>query len=52
MPDTGEDREIKWRVNAKEAEVIREEKGLDQKLKADLNLGKKLPGHRKSKPRK
>ena len=51
MPDTGEDREIKWRVNAKEAEVIREEKRLDQKLKTDLNLGKKAPGHRKSKSR-
>jgi len=49
MPDTGEDREIKQRVNANEAEVIREEKTLDQKLKADL---KKRPGHHKSKPEK
>jgi hypothetical protein len=41
MPDTGEDREIKQRVNANEAEVIREEKKLVQKAKADLNTQKK-----------
>jgi hypothetical protein len=52
MPDTGEDREIKQRVNANETKVIREEKMLDQKLKADLNSRKKAPGHRTSKPKK
>ena len=36
MPNTGEDREIKRRVNANEAEVIRESKKLVQKVKADL----------------
>jgi hypothetical protein len=52
MPDTGEDRELKQRVNANESEVIREEKTLDRKLKADLNSRKKAPGQRKSKPKK
>lgn len=56
MPDTGEDREIKWRVNAKEAEVVREEKTLDRKTKADLKTAKKAPpdrpGRRKSKPKR
>ena len=52
MPDTGEDRQIKQRVNANETEVIREEKTLDQKLKADLNSRKKASGHCTSKPKK
>jgi hypothetical protein len=52
MPDTGEHREIQQRVNANEAEVIREEKRLDQKLKADLSSKKRAPGHGKSKPKK
>lgn len=52
MPDRGEDREIKQRVNANEAEVIREEKRLDQKLKADLSSTKRTPSRRKSKPKK
>ena len=34
MPDTGEDREIKSRVNAREAELISESKKLHQKSKA------------------
>ena len=37
MPDTGEDREIRQRVNAKEAEVISESKKLVQKLKSTKN---------------
>jgi len=54
MPDTGEDREIKQRVNANEAEVIRESKKLMQKAKADLNTRKKgaRSGRRRSKARK
>jgi len=52
MPNTAEDREIKQRLNANEEEVIREEKTLDQKVKADLNSRKKTPGHRKSRPKK
>jgi len=44
MPNTGEDREIKQRVNANEAEVVRESKNLVQKAKADLNTQKKEPG--------
>jgi hypothetical protein len=52
MPDTGEDREIKQRVNTNEAGVVREEKRLDQKLKADLSSQKRAPGQRKSKPKK
>ncbi len=56
MPDTGEDREIKQRSNANEAEVIRESKKLVQKTKADLNTAKKAPGassgHRRSKAEK
>jgi hypothetical protein len=33
MPDTGEDRELKQRVNAHQAEVVRESKKLVQKAK-------------------
>jgi hypothetical protein len=33
MPDTGEDREVKQRVNAHQAEVVRESKRLAQKAK-------------------
>ena len=44
MPNTVEDREIKQRVNANEAEVVRESKKLVQKAKADLNTHKKEPG--------
>ena len=45
MPNTGEDREIKRRVNANEAEVVRESKKLVQKAKADLNTQKKDQAH-------
>ena len=34
MPDTGEDREIRQRVNAKEAEVISESKKLLEKVRS------------------
>lgn len=34
MPDTGEDREIKSRVKAREAELVSESKKLNQKSKA------------------
>lgn len=51
MPDTGEDREIKQRAEANEAEVIREEKKLVQKAKADLNTQKKEPGARRGRRR-
>ena len=46
MPDTGEDREIKQRANAREAEVIRQSKNLVRKAKANLNTAKKAPGAR------
>ncbi len=55
MADTGEDREIKPRANAHEAEVIRESKELLRKTKEDLNANKKTPGTRsgrRSKARK
>lgn len=35
MPDTGEDREIKQRINAKEAERVSQSKKLLQKSKKD-----------------
>jgi hypothetical protein len=41
MADTGEDREIKQRANANEAEVIRESKELLRKTKEDLSTKKK-----------
>jgi hypothetical protein len=44
MADTGEDREIKQRANANEAEAIREEKELLRKTKEDFNPKKKAPG--------
>lgn len=47
MADTGEDREIKQRANANEAEVIRESKELLRKTKDDLNTKKKA-AHAKS----
>ena len=46
MADRGEDREIKQRANANEAEVIRESKELLRKAKEDLNTKKKAPGAR------
>jgi len=46
MADTGEDREIKPREDAHEAEVIREEKKLLRKTKEDLSSKKKAPGVR------
>jgi hypothetical protein len=56
MPDTGEDREIKQRMSANEAEVIRESKKLVQKAKSDLNARKKetgaWSGRRRSQARK
>jgi hypothetical protein len=54
MADTGEDREIKQRANANEAEVIRESKELLRKTKEGLVTKKKAlgarSGHRRSKP--
>jgi len=41
VADRGEDREIKQRTNAKEAEVIGEDKQLLRKAKEDLNAKKK-----------
>jgi len=46
MPDTGEDREIADRVNANEAEVIRESKALARKVKAELNAANRAPADR------
>ena len=46
MADTGEDREIKQRTNANEAEVIRESKELLRKTKEDLRTKKKTPAAR------
>jgi hypothetical protein len=46
MADTGEDREIKQRANANEAEVIRESKELLRKTKEGLNTRKKAPDAR------
>ncbi len=55
MPDTGEDREIKQRINANEEEVVRESKKFLQKARADLNTTKKEPGtwpvRQRSKPK-
>ena len=39
MPDTGEDREIKQRVNAKEAVRVSQSKKLMQKSKKDSAIG-------------
>ena len=39
MPDTGEDREIKQRVNAKEAVGVSQTKKLLQKSKRDNAIG-------------
>jgi hypothetical protein len=44
MADTGEDREIKQRANAHEAEVIRESKEFLRKTKEGLNGKKKAVG--------
>ncbi len=38
MPDTGEDREIRQRVNAKEAEIVSETTKLLQKSKPPVEL--------------
>jgi len=46
MPNTGEAREIKQRVNANEAEVVRESKKLVQKANEGLNRPKREPGVR------
>jgi hypothetical protein len=46
MADTGEDREIKQRANANEAQVIRESKELVRKTKEDLSTKKKATGAR------
>ena len=48
MADTGEDREIKGRTNAKEAEVVSESKKLLQKSKTakDQALGRRRRGAR------
>jgi len=57
MPtNTGEDREIKDRVNANEAELVRESKTLARKVKANLNEAKRAPadrpGRKGSKPKR
>jgi len=46
MADTGEDREIKQRGNANEAEAIRESKELLRKTKERMNTKKKARGAR------
>jgi hypothetical protein len=50
MPDTGEDREIRQRVNAKEAEVVSESKKLLEKVRSskDRTTGG-LPGAKNKK---
>ena len=52
MPDTGEDREIEQRVNAKEAVRVAESKRLSQKTKKDNAIGRTLVKSEKgTKPR-
>ena len=50
MPDTGEDREVKQRVNAHQAEVVRESKKLAQKAKQP-SVRNKLRSHGTSHPK-
>jgi hypothetical protein len=50
MPDTGEDREIKQRVNAKEAVRVAQSKNLLQKTKKDNAIGR--PRGKNAKARK
>ncbi len=54
MADTGEDREIKRRANANEAEAIRESKKLTEKMKqrfAKRTSRSPVKGSGRSKPR-
>jgi hypothetical protein len=48
MADTGEDREIRQRANANEAEAVRESKELVRKTKENLSSKKKAPDARSS----
>lgn len=55
MPNTGEDRQIKRRATAHEAEVVRESKELARKTgqaSAKKNRGAKLVGSRRTKSQK
>jgi hypothetical protein len=47
MADTGEDREIKQRVNAKEAEIVLESKKLRQKSQSAKNRPGEFRGAKK-----
>lgn len=49
MADTGEDREIKQRANAHQAEVVRESKNLLAKTKPNPTK-KKMPGRKTGRP--
>ncbi len=52
MPDTGEDREIKQRVNAKEAMRVAQSKKLLVKTKKDDSTARPFARHKKvTKPR-
>ena len=51
MADTGEDREIKQRANAHQAETVRESNQLEQRTKRDLvkkNAGRNKRGRSRS----
>lgn len=55
MPDSGEDREIKRRVTAHEAEIVRESKELARKTaqhSVKKNRGAKKGSSRPTKPQK
>lgn len=52
MADTGEDREIKQRVNAHQAEVVRESKQLERRNESDQRekeARRSIPGSSRSK---
>jgi len=49
MADTGEDREIKQRVSAHQAEVVRESKNLVEKAKPNPTK-KKMAGRKTGRP--
>ena len=52
MADTGEDREIKQRVNAHQAEMVRESKQLKQRKESDQRekeARRTMPGRSRSK---
>jgi len=52
MPDTGEDRELKQRVNAKEAERVSQSKKLFQKSKNDKAIGQQRANYEKGTKRR